>query len=442
MSLYQPIKNPSLNEQFFTWTHQSGLTVYIIPKKHSSTHAVLATRYGSLDTAFKTEKDREWIELPVGTAHFLEHKMFEGKDGTDAFTRYAQTGAYGNAYTSYDRTCYLFTCTERFDENLEILLDFVSHPFFSEQTIQKEQGIIGEEIAMYDDDASWKLYQNLMRALYHEHPILHSITGTKESISRLTPELLYRCTDAFYNLHNLALVVCGDVTPEQVDAVCERVLPVHTDRQTVWRKPIKEPEEVCTPLIEDTFAISKPIAEIGFKDTPAASAADRMKVAAANAVTCTLLFSLSGDLYNRLYESGLINNDFGGGYLQEGNAAFTEVIAYCDDPNALEQAVCEELDKRRQIYFTEEEFQNAKRVVFANNLFRLDSVESTAEAFLQAWIRGYDCFDYTKYLTELTRDEAWEIFKRTIRTDRRAMSVLYPKKETSLKHKCLEHLCS
>lgn len=433
MNHYRPIREQTLNEQFFTWKHKSGLTVYVIPKKHSSVHVILATRYGSLDTAFKTERDGEFIELPSGTAHFLEHKMFEGEDGIDAFTRYAETGAYGNAYTSYDRTCYLFTCTERFDENLEILLDFVSHPFFSKQTIQKEQGIIGEEIAMYDDDPSWYLYQNLMQALYHSHPIRHSITGTKESIALLTPELLYRCTNAFYDLHNMALFVCGDVTPEQVDSVCDRVLTACTGEQAVLRKTVHEPEEVRTPLIEDTFAISQPIAEIGFKDVPAASAAERMKTAAANAVTCTLLFSRSGNLYNRLYENGLINDKFGGGYLQEGDAAFTDVIAYCNDPKALEQALCGELDKRRETYFTEEEFQTAKRVVFANNLFRLDSVESTAEAFLQAWVRGYNCFDYTGYLTELTRNEAWDIFRRTVRTDRRAMSVLYPKDEKTEK---------
>ncbi len=429
MSRYQPIRNPSLNEQFFTWKHQSGLTVYVIPKKHSSAHAILATRFGSLDTGFKTERNGVFTELPVGTAHFLEHKMFEGKDGTDAFTRYAQTGAYGNAYTSYDRTCYLFTCTERFDENLEILLDFVSHPFFSEQTIQKEQGIIGEEIAMYDDDPSWRLYQNLMCALYHSHPIRNSITGSKKSIALLTPELLYRCTDAFYNLHNMALFVCGNITPEQVDAVCDRVLSTRTEEQTVERETVAEPETVCKALVEDTFAVSQPIAEIGFKDTPAASVDERLRVAAANAVTCTLLFSRSGELYNRLYESGLINDKFGGGYLQEGDAAFTDVTAYCNDPHALEKALCAELDKRHEIYFTEQEFQTAKRVVFANSLFRLDSVEGTAEAFLQAWIRGYACFDYTDVLASLTLGEAKDIFRRTIRTDRRAMSVLYPRKE-------------
>ena len=426
MTNYRCIRDDTIGESYFTWQHKSGLPIYVIPKKHSATYAIFGTRYGSIDTKFKTERDGDYLELPDGVAHFLEHKMFEDENGVDAFTRYAVTGASANAYTSFDRTCYLFSCTEGFEQNLEILLDFVSHPYFSAETVQKEQGIIGEEIAMYDDNPGWCVFFNLLGAMYHNHPVKKSV-GTRESIAKITPEMLYRCTDTFYNLRNMVLIICGDVTPETVDGICDKMLTEVAPAQTIERVFPDEPEEICAPYAEAFFEISQPIVEIGFKDTPVSDPTERMRIAAANAITFSLLFGKSSEFYNRLYESGLISDKFGGSYLQERTVAFSEISAYCNEPQELKQEVCAEIEKRQKEYFTREEFETAKRVVYANNLFNFDSTDDIASTFMTFWQSEGDYLTYSAILSDISYDEAWQIFCRTVRTDRCAMSVVYPK---------------
>ena len=199
---------------------ESGLTVLVRPMPgYSSTYAIYGTRFGSIDLDF--EVDGKTVHLPAGTAHFLEHKMFESEEG-DAFARFAKTGASANAYTSFDKTCYLFSATDKVDENLDILLSMVNEPYFTEATIQKEQGIIGQEIKMYDDSPDWRVMTAIFGCLYQNHPIRHDIAGTVESIASITPDMLYDSCRAFYNPGNMVLAVAGNVTMEQVLAACER----------------------------------------------------------------------------------------------------------------------------------------------------------------------------------------------------------------------------
>ena len=215
MSL-QTITGKRVGDTYYKLEHPSGLTVFIYPKENSnSTYAVFGTKYGSVDNQFRRSDEDTVHTVPEGIAHFLEHKLFESEDG-DAFARYAKTGASANAYTSFDMTCYLFSCTENVEASLEILLDFVQSPYFTEQTVQKEQGIIGQEIRMYDDDPQWRVMFNLLGALYHTHPVKIDIAGTVESISHITPELLYQCYHTFYDLHNMALCVAGNIDKETV----------------------------------------------------------------------------------------------------------------------------------------------------------------------------------------------------------------------------------
>lgn len=206
----RPLKRPSFKR----------LRVLVRPMPgFSGIHAVCGTAFGSVDAAFELDGAR--VEVPAGTAHFLEHKMFESEEG-DAFALYAATGASANAFTSFDKTCYLFTCTDRFEENLAILLGLVSKPYFTEQTIAKEQGIIGQEIKMYEDSPEWRLVFGVYRGLYGAHPVREDIAGTVQSIARLTPQLLYSCTDAFYSPGQLVLAVAGNVTLAQVVAAAEK----------------------------------------------------------------------------------------------------------------------------------------------------------------------------------------------------------------------------
>ena len=209
------IKSERVAEKYYKINHPSGLTIYVYPKEgYNSAYAIFGTRYGSINTKFSVD-DGETITVPDGIAHYLEHKLFECEDG-DAFVRYAQTGANANAYTSFEKTCYLFSCTEKFDESLEILLDFVQSPYFTAQTVAKEQGIIGQEIKMYDDAPDWRVMFNMLENMYHNHPVKIDIAGTVESIAEITAEKLYEVYNVFYNLNNMVLCVSGNVTVDKV----------------------------------------------------------------------------------------------------------------------------------------------------------------------------------------------------------------------------------
>lgn len=427
MRKYQLHHNPIIDESYYTWKHPCGLTIIAIPKKRSATYAILGTRFGSIDNAFHSIDGTRSFSLPDGVAHFLEHKMFEGKDGTDAFERFAETGASANAYTSYDKTCFLFSCSDELNRNLEILLDFVYHPFFSAETIAKEQGIIQEEIAMYDDNPGWVAYYNLLNALYYQNPIRNNIVGTKESIAAITPELLYSCTDTFYNPHNMCLVVCGDIVPEQIDKICSDVLPDSSPEIIPMRIYPDEPVTVKQKRTETSLDIGQPILEIGFKDVPPASPSEEMRISAANAINAELLFSQSGNFFNRLYNDGLISSKFGGAYVLEKNTAFWSVNAICADPDALIAEVRAELESRKKNYFTEKEFETAKRVVYANGVFPFDSTEETANICMNYWIAESDYLDHATVLSKITFDEARQILQNTLRLENMSVSIVYPK---------------
>ena len=320
-------ENRSINEKFYTLHHASGLDIYVIPKKHSTAFAVFGTRYGSADRTFKLAGEDDYLTVPDGVAHFLEHKMFENEDGTDAFALYAPFGGNANAFTSFTSTVYLFSCTEHFDENLRVLLSFVTSPHFTEETVRKEQGIIGEEIKMYIDNPSWRVYFNLLRALYVHHPVRVDIAGTVESIAQITPEILYRCYNTFYNLHNMALCICGDVTPEQVKAVADEVLKPAPEQEILRQYP-DEPDEVCRPRIEESLEVSRPLFNIGIKVTPAGDAAERLRRAAATDILLDMMFGPSSEFYLKNYERGVISGKFGKSYESMADIACIAVIFY------------------------------------------------------------------------------------------------------------------
>ena len=234
----------------------SGLTVLVRPMPgYSGTHVIYATRFGSIDRDFCL--NGQTVHLPAGVAHFLEHKMFEDEDG-DAFAKYAKTGANANAFTSFDRTCYLFTATQQLDESLDVLLGMVGHPYFTEQTIAKEQGIIGQEIKMYDDSPDWRLITGLFECLYHSHPIRSDIAGTVESIAKITPDYLYQCYRTFYNLHNMVLCVAGRFDVQKVLELCDRLL-IPSKPQRIERIFQPEPPEIVRPRVEEKLSVAMPM---------------------------------------------------------------------------------------------------------------------------------------------------------------------------------------
>ena len=258
------IKSKRAGDKYFKIDHLSGLTIYVYPKEgYNSAYAIFGTRYGSINTCFSVD-DGAKITVPDGIAHYLEHKLFESEDG-DAFVRYAKTGANANAYTSFEKTCYLFSCTDKFDESLEILLDFVQDPYFTAQTVAKEQGIIGQEIKMYDDSPEWRVMFNMLEGMYKHHPVKIDIAGTVDTIAEITADKLYDVYNVFYNLNNMVICVSGNITVEQVLKTADKMLKP-SDKRKITNYFEDEPYEINEPYVEQSFPVSMPLFNLGFKE--------------------------------------------------------------------------------------------------------------------------------------------------------------------------------
>lgn len=423
MSKLQKMESQRLHECYYTMRHASGLPVYIFPKPEShATYAIFGTNYGSVDNVFRRSDEPELIHVPNGIAHYLEHKLFESEEG-DAFTRYAKTGASANAYTSFDKTCYLFSASENVYDALEILLDFVQDPYFTEQTVAKEQGIIGQEIRMYDDDPGWSVEFNLLKALYHKHPVRIDIAGTVESIAQITPELLYRCYHTFYNLRNMALCVVGNVEPDRVLALCDKLLKPSEDVQ-VQRVFEPEPADIVRARVEKKGSVITPLFCCGFKEAAATrpSALD----CACTEILLEALYGEGSPLYRRLLDQGLINASFGTSYFEGPGYACVMMEGESRDPDAVAQAVTEEADKARREGLQPQAFQMAQKVVYGRVVRGFNSVDSICNTLVSEAFAGRDIFAAADATAAATREQVQARLQSQLLPARRALSVVLP----------------
>ena len=304
--------NEKLQEKMQFAVHKSGLRIYVFPKKgFSKYYAIYGTEYGSIDRSFKVPGEEEFSVVPDGIAHYLEHKLFEQEDGGNAFDLFAKTGASSNAFTSFDLTAYLFSCTDKFYENLDILLGFVNKPWFTKENVEKEQGIIGQEIKMYDDDAEWRVFFNTLTAMYHNNPVKIDIAGTVESIAEITPELLYRCYNTFYNPANMILVMVGDVDIEKAMTYVDKYVDESRNLGEIPRAKFDEPKERVKEIVEQKLLVSRPLFRIGFKENQLDGDCEAMlKREIATELILEAVFGKTSDFYMELYEEGLIDNSF------------------------------------------------------------------------------------------------------------------------------------
>ena len=422
-------KSALLREHYYEMRHRSGLSVYVFPKKLTSTYAILSTRYGAMDASFRAS-DGKFVTVPDGVAHFLEHKLFENPDGSDSFAKFSVWGADANAYTTANRTAYLFSCTEHFSEALEELLTFVTTPYFTPETVKKEQGIIAEEIRMYDDSPWDRCFQQLMEAMYAECGIRKNICGTERSIGEITDRLLYDCYRIFYQLSNMALVVCGDVTPEEVAAVCDKVLPEETERIPIERAPFTEPEAVTARRVDARMQVAKPIFTLGFKD-PVLPADPKER--ARRYIVMNLLdeavFSRAGALYGSLFEEGLLTSAYTYSYSGTDRCAFHTVSGETDDPDAVETRIAAYLEKLVETGISPEEIERARRVLYADELQSYDSTEEIANELLSYLFDGADLFGQPALIEDITADEVNALLPTLTRADLRCLSVIRPQEE-------------
>lgn len=414
-----------LHEKYYEIDHKSGLKIFVMPKEHySSAYAVIGTRYGSIDTKFKRSDRSDFVTVPEGIAHFLEHKLFESEE-LDAFTRYAETGASANAYTSFDKTCYLFQCTDRFEDSLRILLDFVTHPYFTKETVEKEQGIIGQEITMYYDVPGWMSTFNLLKCLYKNHPVRIDIAGTVDSISHITDKLLYDCYDTFYNLNNMALAVVGNVDVDSVLAVCDEVLKKSADVK-IERAFEQEPREIVKSYEEYHLSVGMPVFSFGYKEeckTPMRTVKELIEMN----VLLEVLAGETSPLYTSLFEKGLINSSFSKEYFV-GNG-YEAVIFDGESNNAAEvaQEIKAEVENLRTNGFSDERFEAARRSLYGKEIMSYNDIDDVANSMIASCFGGFGVFDALEIYKSVQKSDIEKLLAEKLNEQYSALSVVKSK---------------
>lgn len=419
----QRVESDRAGDFYYQGQHPSGLRVYLYPKENSSsTRAVLGARYGSVDNSFQLEDQPEPERMPEGVAHYLEHKLFESQEG-DAFARYAETGANANAYTGFESTCYVFTCTDQLYQSLEILLDFVQSPYFTEETVAKEQGIISQEIRMYDDMASWRVMFDYLKAMYHVHPVRNDAAGTLESISRITPEHLYRCYHSFYQLSNMVLVLAGRFDVDKVLALCDRMLKLSAPVQ-VRRLLPSEPPGVVRSFTESRLPIAMPVFQFGYKDDGGKPRSEQDL--AAMGVLLSVMASDASPMFRRLLDEELVNeSSFSYQYFEGRGFATVTFGGESRDPEAVAAIIREEAARLQREGTPERAFQWAKRSLYGESIASLNSAVGIANWLADFALQGLEPFAYIDALAGLTLEQTAEKLA-VFQDDKTVLSVVRP----------------
>lgn len=424
------VKNEFLREEYHKVVHKSGLTVYIFPKKLSTTYASISVRFGSLDNNFRFADEEESLVMPDGIAHFLEHKMFESEDHIDTFDKFAAVGASANAYTSNEVTSYLFTTPTDVEEPLKILLDYVFHPYFTDKNVEKEVGIVGQEIKMYDDSPGSRLYHSMMQLMYQNHGIRTNICGTQETIAEITPALLTRCHTAFYRPENMFLIVCGNVDSESILSIVDRAsLPMDSQPSVVLEYP-DEPKEILKKKAEFCMDIARPKLCVGIKDTsiPKTPKEQERRAIAVN-MLCDLYFGESTPFYETLYSAGLISRDFSAYYESLRDCGHLLCGGATDEPDALLAAIRAEFARIiADPTVLEADFERIKRVHYAEFIKDFDDTEEISAALLDAVLEGTELFEAGSLILSIKLSEIYDIVRELLCEDALVYTVIHPTK--------------
>lgn len=419
-----------LKEELYRAKLPSGLEIFVLPKKgFARKYATFATRYGSVDSKFVVPGEVEPAEVPEGIAHFLEHKLFEEEWGS-VFDKFAELGADCNAYTDYTTTTYLFSATDHFSQCLDLLIDFVQRPYFTDENVAKEKGIIEQELRMYLDDPGERVRVNLLQALYQKHPVRVEIGGTVESIQRIDKETLYRCYRTFYHPSNMVVFVVGEVDPRGViEQVAGNVARKGYGPQAEIRRLFpEEPDDIEQAWVSADLSVSQPLFRMGFKDVR--TGGDGADLVQREAVTRVILEALVGKgstLYQRLYEEGLVDARFGADYTVERDFGYSTIGGETKDPERLQVLLLNGINAARDRGIPAADFERCRRKLAGEALSLLDNFPNLAYTFNDWYFKGALVFDYLKALQSLTLEAVNDRLREHLDTGLHAVSVVYPK---------------
>lgn len=419
-----------LREMMFTEQLDNGLCVFLFPKPgYQQVFATFSTHYGSIDSVFRLDGETDAIQVPDGIAHFLEHKMFESPDG-DVFNDFAESGAAANAFTTFDQTTYLFSCTEHTMDNLRVLLDFVQEPYFTDENVEKEKGIIGQEIRMYDDNPEWRCFFGLLASLYENHPVRIDIAGTVDSIAKIDKETLYRCYRTFYHPSNMILCCVGGFDPKEMMEVIRQnqAGKSFNERPSIDRIYPEEPSAAGEPRRSAELSVSQPRCLIGWKDAETGLRGRALlEQEMLTGVILDVLFGRSSALYHQWIDEGLIDQQFTWEYEITPAYGYSLVGGNTPDPEKLIQSVNEAVDRAAEQGLSEEEFARGRKKAIGRFVGSLDSPNFIGRSFTAYYFKDADLFDTVQVLESLTLDQANRRLRAHFASSQQAMSIVTPK---------------
>lgn len=419
------IENKNIKEKCYMEKLENGLQVIIIPKKEiQKKYIIWATKFGSIDNTFIDSTTGEKVVIPDGVAHFLEHKMFEQKNGVDSLYVLMALGLDANAYTTNDHTAYLFECTDHFYEGLDELMDYVQNPYFTDQNVEKEKGIIGQEIGMYDDDPGWQLYINAMDCLYEKNPIKVDTAGTVETISGINPEMLYKCYNTFYHPSNMVLTVVGDFEPEAILVEIKKRLKDNEARGEITRIYPEEKLEINKKYAEKEMEVSMPLFMIGFKDNIKDKYNEVVKRHIAIEIILNMLIGKSSNLYNELYKEGYLLSQPDLEYEFGNEYSHALIGGQSKDPQKVYEKIAEKIQEMKNNDINVQEFDRIKKKIYGDYAVEYNNVADIGRMFTADYIKGINSFEYMDKFEEIDAEYAKQVLNEIFTEDKMIMSVI------------------
>jgi len=415
-----------IKEKAYIEDLDNGLKVIIVPKKESTKKFVIwGTKFGSIDNKFILPETGEEVAVPDGVAHFLEHKMFEQPNGTNSLDTMMALGLDANAYTTNDHTAYLFECSEdeNFYKGLDELMDYVQSPYYTNENVEKEKGIIGQEIMMYDDDPGFQLYLNTLKCLYSKCPIRIDIAGSIDSIAPINPDILYKCYNTFYNPSNMVLVVCGNFEPQNILEEIKKRLKPSKNIGEIHRIYEEEPKEINEKHMEKSMSVSMPIFMIGIKDK-IVNPSERVRRHMAIEVILNLLIGKSSNLYKKLYEEQILLGEADSEYEFSNQYAHILISGQSNNPQLVQDMLITEIEKLKNNGFVVEDFERMKRKIYGEFVTEFNDVASISRMFLADTVKQINSFDYVDEYDNITMEYAKELLNEVFVEDKMVLSVI------------------
>lgn len=424
----QIIENSKVKEKLYVEKLENGLTVMIMPKKNiQKKYMIWATNFGSIDNKFIAPNDKEETNIPDGVAHFLEHKMFEQQNGTNSLDTLTALGVNANAYTTTDHTCYLFECTDNFYPAMDELMDYVQNPYFTDQNVEKEKGIIGQEIQMYDDYPSWAVYMNAMKCMYKNNPIIIDIAGSIESISKIDKEILYKCYNTFYHPSNMVMCFAGEFEPEAlIEEVKKRLKPTEKHGEIKRIYP-EEPEQIVKKENTQNMEVSMPIFVIGIKDVidnKNCTSSSIVKKHIAIEILLNMLIGKSSKLYKELYEAELITGEPYLDYEFSKQYAHVSITGQSNDPKKVLEKFEAEIKQMKENDIDLAHFQRVKNMIYGNYVKEYDDVAEICRMFVGDYMKGINSFEYIEEYEQVTPEYTKQVLEEVFKEEKTVLSIV------------------